>query len=198
MYLKIITCFLFVNINIIYCWFEGIATEYGVNDGKWEIKDLVVGACDIDDIKKTLNKMYNISNYENYIKFLKKEEINNNKFKKKTKYFSSYSKTVALLDYKSNCGKLVEVWNYDKKNKKYKNGDILLVADQCGSCKNKQQLDIPFNTWNYLYEKEIYKIGNNTKEVNQQIKIEDKSEGSFDVKWRFFEKGENIKLTKML
>lgn len=196
MYLKniILIVFLISNINLIICkkedWNYGVATEYGDTDGEWEVGDLEIGACNIDNIKNKLKTMYNINDYKNYIKFLIPDDKfkNNKDYNKKSQYFDPSSKTVALLDYKNNCGKLIELWHYKEDKNKTIKGDILLVADQCKSCKNKQQVDLPFGIWNKLYGEEIYKIGKNEG---------DKSPGQFNIKWRFFEKGDNIKLSNL-
>lgn len=199
MYLKniVLIVFLISNINFIFCkkevWKYGVATEYGDTNGKWEVSDLEIGACDIKVIEKN-SKKYNI-NYKDYIEFLTpNNEFKKNKdYDKKSQYFDPSSKTVALLniDSKDDCGRPIELWYYkeDKnKNKTYVRGEILLVTDNCGSCKNKEQVDLPFSIWNKLYGKEIYKIGKN--EGN-------KAPGEFNIQWRFFEKGDDIKLTKL-
>lgn len=199
MYLKYIVfiVFLIFNINFINCkekgWKIGKATEYGVNKGEWEVGDLEIGFCDIDVIENN-SKKYNI-NYKNYIKFLTpdKEFKKNKDYNKKSQYFSPSSKTVALLnlDKKHDCGRPLELWYYNEgKNKKktYIKGDILIVADQCGSCDNENQVDLPFDTWNNIYGNETYKYG----------KPEGKNApGEFKIEWRFFEEGDNIKLSKL-
>lgn len=82
---------------------------------------------------------YNIHNryYKDYIEFLTpNNEFKKNKdYDKKSQYFDPSSKTVALLN--------------------------IYSKDDCGSCKNKEQVDLPFGIWNKLYGKEIYKIGKN-------------------------------------
>lgn len=176
MYLKKIV-FIIFNINYFtFCWYFGDATEYGATNGKWEVSDLEIGACDINNIKKKIKELYNINNYTDYIKILDpdNEFKKYNNYKSSSEYFSPDSKTVALLDYKDNCGKLIELWYYKedtKKKKTYIKGNILLITDYCKSCKNKQQVDIPFNTWNNIYEKNIYKIVNKNKINHQDILI---------------------------
>lgn len=195
MYLKNITFIFILFINSIICREEsftnGIATQYGVTDGEWEVGDLQAGYCNIDYMKKKLREDYN-KNIDDYLIIMDKNEIdkdfkNNEEYDEDEDYFSPKSKTVALLDVNqidnknsnknSDCGKLIEVI--------YKNRNItLLVADKCGSCDNKNHIDIPFDTWNKLYggNKKWYQIG---KEEG------DESPGEIDVKWRFLPKLNN-------
>lgn len=197
MYLKSITLIFIFSINFIYCKEEsfsnGIATQYGVTDGKWEVSDLQAGYCNIDYMKKKLKDYYN-ENIEDYLIIMNKKDIsedfkNNKEYDKDEEYFSPKSKTVALLnvnqidnkdsDKDSDCGKLIEV-THKNKNKKY--NVTLLVSDNCRDCKNDKHIDIPFETWNELYD------GNKKKWYRINHKEGPNSPGEINVKWRFLPK----------
>lgn len=194
MYLKNITLILFFCIKLIFCkeesFSKGIATQYGVTDGKWEIDDLQAGYCNIEYMKNKLKKDYN-ENINKYLIIMKNPPIDKG-FKKNEEYFSQKSKTVALLNVKqidnkvsdkdSDCGKLIEVI-HENKNQKY--NITLLVSDNCLSCKNDKHIDIPFETWNELYD------GNKKKWYRINHKEGPNSPGKIDVKWRFLPKLNN-------
>lgn len=196
MYLKNITLIFIFGIKFILSreesFEDGIATQYGVTDGEWEVSDLQAGYCNIDYMKKKLKDYYN-ENIDDYLIIMNKNEIdkdfkNNEEYDKDEDYFSPKSKTVALLDVNqidnknsnenSDCGKLIEVI--------YKNRNItLLVTDNCGSCKNDKHIDIPFETWNELYD------GNKKKWYRIDHKEGSNAPGVIDVKWRFLPKLNN-------
>lgn len=196
MYLKNITLIFIFGIKFILSreesFEDGIATQYGVTDGEWEVSDLQAGYCNIDYMKKKLKDYYN-ENIDDYLIIMNKNDIdddfkNNKDYDEDEDYFSPKSKTVALLNVKqiddkesnkeSDCGKLIEVIH-----KKY--NITLLVSDNCRDCKSKKHIDIPFGSWNDLYDgnkKKWYKIGH--KEGSN-------APGVIDVKWRFLPKLNN-------
>lgn len=193
MYLKNITFIFILFINSIICRDEsfknGIATQYGVTKGKWEVSDLQAGYCNIDYMRNKLKNDYN-EDIDNYLIIMNKNEIdedfkNDKNYDEDEDYFSPKSRTVALLDVtqidnknsnkESDCGKLIEVINNNR-------NITLLVTDNCGSCENDKHIDIPFETWNELYD------GNKKKWYKIHHKEGSKAPGLMDIKWRFLPK----------
>lgn len=170
--------YLFIFFNTIFAkildnkWKHGIATEYGINKGileentKSHPNDLEIGACDNSSIYKN-NKYVVTKKY--------------NKNGKEIDIFSLYSKSVAMHPsiYKEYCGKLLKVIN-TRNNKSM----VLMVAHQCGGCKNDKQLDILSYTWNELNGKDVYNLIEKDNTKKKEIKKETDSNGSFPIKWK--------------